>query len=278
MFSGLQASSENTAVSMAMMGSRSSSVARRSCQVVIASPAWRVRRRRVRRTKVEGLRRAEGAAEGVEALGEEAERGGGDHPTEDASGASATGRRSGPEMRTGMPSASGSPYTLSATSLRRASVATIAARPSSNAIASCEAIGTTGRPMPSAKARAAAIPTRNPVNGPGPIPTATPDSTGSPASARHSAMNVPMSSAWLRVSDELRCASTRGPDPRPRRSSPRRCQSPRARATPSQRAPWGVIVTVRGSASDSGSPRPDVRGRSGATRRHPRVRHPTRPR
>ena len=50
------------------------------------------------------------------------------------------------------------------------------------------------------------MPTRRPVNGPGPIPTATPESAaiGTSDWARQSAMSVPITSACERVPVSLR--------------------------------------------------------------------------
>ena len=70
-----------------------------------------------------------------------------------------------------------------------------------------QSTGTTGTPRPSANARAAAIPTRSPVNGPGPIPAATcvmsEGETDASASAR--SISVPMTSAWPRGSRLSTC-------------------------------------------------------------------------
>src|SRR5699024_12796001 len=72
-----------------------------------------------------------------------------------------------------------------------------------------------GIPRASANAAAAAIPTRSPVNGPGPAPTVTASRSAAagPASARQSTACGESRSAWARPSTVTRVAGvvTEGP-------------------------------------------------------------------
>src|SRR5664279_4501226 len=81
---------------------------------------------------------------------------------------------------------------------------------SPSAMASWVTTDSTGSDAPKANVRAATIPTRSPVNGPGPIPATTPvrSVTRIEASTRQSWMKSPMTSACLRVSAESRSART----------------------------------------------------------------------